>query len=85
MKNDKTIHIVYAESPLPENVNHSAACGKIIHRSKLAFLWDEQEMGQPINFGARSVCRDCYYANPPMGTFLVYGFKEGQIEDSQAI
>lgn len=82
MKNEA--HIVYSEAPLPENVNHLAVCGKIIHRSKLAFLWDEQEMAQPINFGARSVCRDCYYATPPIGTFMVYGFKNGEEKPNES-
>lgn len=80
MKNEA--HIVYSETPLPENVNHIAQCGKVIHRAKLAFLWDEQEMGQPINFGGRNVCRECYYAVMPAGTSMVYGFKEGKAENA---
>lgn len=78
MKNQA--HIVYSEAPLPENVNHLAVCGAIIHRAKLCFLWDEQTMGEPLDLRPNGLCKDCYLSHPPEGTFMVYGFKRGDNE-----
>lgn len=72
----KSVHIVYSESPLPEGVNHLAICGKVVHKAKLCFIFDEQAMGQPLDLRPRGICRDCYLAVPPEGIVLVYGFKE---------
>lgn len=75
-------HIVDSVEPLPyfERTEYKldkcavrARCGALVENPETVFMWDEQEMGEPLNLPL-GICRKCLKVEDPKLRYS-YGVK----------
>jgi len=76
-------HLLTSEFPIVSGQNQTADCGKEILKAQIVFMWDEQGMGEVLQY-TRNICSECYLADKgPRLRMLVYGITERRQDETQ--
>jgi len=76
-------HLLTSEFPIVSGQNQTADCGKEIPKAQILFMWDEQGMGEVLQY-TRHICSDCYLKDQgPRQRALIYGITERR-QDEQS-